>query len=271
MKVLFYVLSLVAIVAAIFFTTQNKAALEKEQAMRVETIGLNRNVTQTITETEDELKTAQAALSESKDSQILLEENISKLKSDRQPLQRELAGYEGDLETQQKELEEAEVALQELKNVLESLGIDGDVNMGVVKDRIDKLEDEKKNLIVDIEELETNIEGATNAIEKNRAEIGRLATKKSQRDRRMSANATEAVITAVDQEWGFVVIGAGSNTGFEPEGTLIVKRDGNVIAELNPSAVEPGQTIAEIDFSTISNGVRIQPGDRVIAADPATN
>jgi orotidine-5'-phosphate decarboxylase len=50
-----------------------------------------------------------------------------------------------------------------------------------------------------------------------------------------------------------------------------VKRDGRLIGKVNPSSIEPTQTIAEIDFKTISPGVRIQPGDSVILAKPASN
>ena len=38
-----------------------------------------------------------------------------------------------------------------------------------------------------------------------------------------------------------------------------------------PSAIEPTQTIAEIDFKSMATGARIQPGDRVILAKPAAN
>jgi hypothetical protein len=81
----------------------------------------------------------------------------------------------------------------------------------------------------------------------------------------------QAVVSAVDHEWGFVVIGAGSNSGFTPQTELVIERDGIRIARVTPSSVEPSQTIAEIDSKSLSAGVRIQPGDRVILATPATN
>jgi hypothetical protein len=81
----------------------------------------------------------------------------------------------------------------------------------------------------------------------------------------------ESVVTAVNQDWGFLVIGAGSNSGFTPQTSLIVQRDGRLIGRVRPSSIEPTQTIAEIDFKSIATGVRIQPGDRVMLATPATN
>ena len=81
----------------------------------------------------------------------------------------------------------------------------------------------------------------------------------------------EAVVTAVNQDWGFLVIGAGSNSGFTPQTGLLVERDGQMIGEVRPSSIEPNQTIAEINLESLASGVRLQPGDRVILAEPAAN
>jgi len=52
---------------------------------------------------------------------------------------------------------------------------------------------------------------------------------------------------------------------------MVVQRDGRVIGKVRPSSVEPTQTIAEIDYSSLGAGVRLQPGDRVLLARPSTN
>jgi hypothetical protein len=51
----------------------------------------------------------------------------------------------------------------------------------------------------------------------------------------------------------------------------LVERDGRKIGRVRPSAIEPTQTIAEIDLGSLSSGVRLQPGDRVILAQPVAN
>ena len=76
------------------------------------------------------------------------------------------------------------------------------------------------------------------------------------------------MVTAVDQDWGFLVIGAGSNSGFSPQTGLLVTRDGHLIGRVRPSSIEPNQTIAEIDFKSIAAGARIMPGDRVMLGKP---
>jgi hypothetical protein len=92
-----------------------------------------------------------------------------------------------------------------------------------------------------------------------------------ERSSRIGRNSMVAVVTAVNQDWGFLVIGAGSNSGFTPQTGLLVERDGRKIGRVRPSAIEPTQTIAEIDFESLASGVRLQPGDRVILAQPVTN
>jgi hypothetical protein len=95
--------------------------------------------------------------------------------------------------------------------------------------------------------------------------------KKIERNARIGRNANESVITAVSQDWGFVVIGAGASTGFTPQSTLLVKRDGRLIGRVLPSAIERSQTVANVILESIAPGVRLQPGDRVILAKPESN
>ena len=46
--------------------------------------------------------------------------------------------------------------------------------------------------------------------------------------------------------------------------------DGVLIGRVNPTSIEPTQTIAEIDRSSMAIGTTLQVGDRVILAVPAS-
>ncbi|MGB6222246.1 hypothetical protein [Haloferula sp.] len=265
MKALLYVIALLAIGGAAFFSNANKAKLAEQQQVRLDTISTNKKVSATVDLTQKELNTETDNLKTARSEKAEVEQNIDKLRSDEITLKRELADIEGTLEEQAQDLADAKKAVDELEALDIPGGIDG------IADNIKDLEDQKKILIQDIGELETTIEGAENAVAKNRAEISRLARRKAERTARFRRNAMESVITAVDQDWGFVVIGAGSNTGFTPQTRLIVKRSGRAIAEIRPSSIEATQTIGEIDWDTLAPGVRLQPGDRVILAKTATN
>ncbi|MCU0796162.1 MAG: hypothetical protein MUF31_09530 [Akkermansiaceae bacterium] len=271
MKPLFYILSILAIGGAAYFSNVNKTNFTEQQESRVATIQKRVNVDANIAKTEVQLKSEQEKLETANKELAEVEATISKLKSDQQTLKREMGEVEGELETQQADLAAAEEALQEIADTLKQLGIDGPVTMDTIQSSIKSLEDEKKELDAAVAELDTNIEGAQKNVARNQEEIARLARRKAERDERIRNNAREAVITAVDQNWGFVVIGAGSNSGFKPEASLLVKRDGRVIGQVKPASIEPTQTIANINLEALAPGVVIQPGDRVILANPATN
>ena len=271
MKAIFYVLSLLAIGAAAFFSNANKGKFEEQQTARVNTIRQNKKVSANADKTKVELDDETKKLTGAKSALAEVQQSIESLESKARELQREQAELESELEEQQQTIDDAEKARQAAEEVLRDLGIEGPVSMGNINRKVKELEDTKKVLGADIDELDTNIDAAEGAVAKNREEIDRLGSKKAERNARMRQNAMESVITAVDQDFGFVVIGAGVNSGFKPQTRLIVKRGGSMIAEVTPSAIETNQTIAEIDFDTMKPGVRIQPGDRVILAKTATN
>jgi chromosome segregation ATPase len=145
------------------------------------------------------------------------------------------------------------------------------VNIDNIGEKVAEIEETLKTKRAAAEELDTLIEGAKTNLATKQSEVQRLVERKEDRNARIARNAMEARVTAVNQDWGFLVIGAGSNSGFTPQTALLVKRDGRLIGRVNPSAIEPNQTIAEIDLKSLSSGVRIQPGDRVILAKPASN
>ena len=170
---------------------------------------------------------------------------------------------------QEEEFAQLDKALEEVNEILKSLG--GGVTLDTLSDKIKEIEDDKIAKQKKLEELETLGGAAEKALVVSRSELDRLAKRMVERSARIGKNSMEAVVTAVNQDWGFLVIGAGSNSGFTPQTSLLVERDGRSIGRVRPSSIEPTQTIAEIDLKSLSAGVRLQPGDRVILATPASN
>ncbi|BCX46486.1 hypothetical protein HAHE_03940 [Haloferula helveola] len=271
MKVLFYILSVLAICAAAYFSNVNKSNFLEQQQVRKDTIALNRRVSAEGDKTEAQLKDEKKKLTSAKEENAEVVQSIASLEGKAQGLKRELGEIEAELEEQEQTLADAEKARLEVEKALTDMGLQGPFTMDSIQGNIKLLEDKRKELTQSIGELENNIGAAEKSVARNRDNIDRLSQRKQARNRRIAANAMESVITAVDQDWGFVVVGAGSNSGFSPQKRLIVKRDGRVIAEVKPSSIEASQTIAEIDYETVVPGVRIQPGDRVIISKPAAN
>jgi hypothetical protein len=180
-------------------------------------------------------------------------------------MQRQLAETEATLEEQAAQLAQQKKLIDEATKILGP-----GVTLENIAEKIAEIETNKKDQTKKLEELTTLADGATKDVARNKTSIADLSARKAKRDEKIARNAKEAVITAVEADWGFVVIGAGSNTGFTPQTKLLVKRDGVLIGRVNPTSIEPSQTIAEIDRTSMPLGASLQVGDRVILAVPAT-
>lgn len=269
MKAILYVVAIVVACGAAFFSMKHSsrfAALEKDRA---ETIAKNTTTTAQADAADKEGKDLQAKLDASTGKQGVLDQSVSSLKSAGSALTSELSKLDADLKVQDGEFAQLNTALEQVNEILKNLG--GGVTLETLPEKITQIEDDKKAKQTKLDELETLVSGSEKTLVSGRAELDRLAKRMIERSSRIGRNSMEAVVTAVNQEWGFLVIGAGSNSGFTPQSALLVERDGHKIGKVRPSSIEPTQTIAEIDLQSLAPGVRLQPGDRVILAKPSSN
>ena len=199
----------------------------------------------------------------------MVEQNIETLKAKAVELDGQMKDVDNKLAEQEAQDKQLKDALDEAMKIVKELG--GDVTVETLPEKMKELETTKKERETKLEELTTLNDAATKKLAADRAEVDRLVQRDSERSTRIRHNSMESVLTAVNQEWGFVVVGAGSNTGFTPQTKLLVIRDGRLIGKLQPKAIEPSQTIADIDLESLAPGVRLQPGDRVMLSEPATN
>lgn len=269
MKAILYVVAILAIGGAAYFSLEHSKKFENLQKERLSTISKNKDVSAHADATEKELKDEKAVLVTSEQKRDELTQSIDTLKSAGATLERDASGLDDTLKGQDEEFAELEKTLKEVNTILADLG--GGVTLDSLGAKIQEIDDDKKAKQAKLEELETLVGGAEKSLANNRAEQDRLVKRILERSARIGRNSMESVVTAVNQDWGFLVIGAGSNSGFTPQTALIVVRDGRLIGRVRPSSIEPTQTIAEIDFDSLSPGVRIQPGDRVMLAQPTTN
>lgn len=269
MKAILYVVAILVAGGATFFTLEHTKKFEALQKDRLATIAENKKVSADADVTEKNLKDERALLAKAEQKREELTQSITTLKSTGAGLERDVNSLDDTLKGQDAEFAELEKTLQEVNKILADLG--GNVTLDSLPEKITQIEEDKKAKQAKLDELETLVSAAEKLLEKNRAELDRLVQRKIQRNRNIGRNSMESVITAVNQDWGFLVIGAGSNSGFTPQTSLIVQRDGRMIGRIRPSSIEPTQTIAEIDFNSLASGVRLQPGDRVMLAKPNTN
>ncbi len=271
MKFVFPILAILVCGAAAYFSLTQSDKFQEYQDKRLLAISTNKTVTASADKADTEIEKEQALLEESKKNLEIVTASVQALESDATRLKNELVKVDADLAAQDEEKEQLDNALDEVKKIFADMNLGDDVNEDNLGDKIAEIDEDIKGKRAKMEELDALVEGAKKSLAVKQEAVARLVVRKDARDTRISRNAMEARVTAVDSDWGFLVIGAGANSGFTPQTTLLVKRDGRLIGKVNPSAIEPTQTIAEIDFKTISPGVRIQPGDSVILAKPASN
>lgn len=269
MKAIFYSVAIAAACGAAFLSYNQSNKFKALEADRLATIETNKQTTASADAADTEIKKERALLASSVEKKGLLEQSVSSLKSAGIALTNDVAKLKDELKGQDGEFEELKKALEQVNVILADLG--GGVTLETLPEKIQQIEDDKKGKQTKLEELEVAIAGTEKTLAASRAELDRISKRMVERSSRISRNSMEAVVTAVNQDWGFLVIGAGSNSGFTPQTALLVQRDGRMIGQVKPSSIEPTQTIAEIDFESLAPGVRLQPGDRVILAKPASN
>lgn len=269
MKAIFYSVAIAAACGAAFLSFNQSNKFKALEADRLATIDTNKQTTASADAADTEIKKERTLLAASVEKKGLLEQSVSSLKSASIALTNDVAKLKDELKGQDGEFAELKKALEEVNVILADLG--GGVTLETLPEKIQQIEDDKKAKQTKLEELEVAIDGTEKGLVASRAELDRISKRMVERSSRISRNAMEAVVTAVNQDWGFLVIGAGSNSGFTPQTPLLVQRDGRMIGQVKPSSIEPTQTIAEIELESLAPGVRLQPGDRVILAKPASN
>lgn len=252
---------------AAYFTLEQDKLFQDEQNLRLEKIDENRKVSALIDKKEVELKQVREALTETQAVLAAAQDNLGNLKGQETTLRSSISQKEASLakfKDQQKKFESTKASVAKLAQEL-NMGF----NIDNIEQQLATMKQTKADRVDRVDELDLLIEAAEKSIDEKTADLARQVAREDTRQMKIKRGAIEAVITGVQQDWGFLVIGAGSNSGFSPTSTLLVKRDGRLIGKVNPSSVEPTQTIAEIIFSSLAPGVRIQPGDRVIFDNPA--
>jgi predicted nucleic acid-binding Zn-ribbon protein len=268
MKAIFYALALLVTGAAAFFSYQNVGKYQVQKEEKELTIGKNDELTKKSNKQKGDLDEEKLALETANRDRESVKQSISSLQSKGKALVREIAALDATLEEQKAKFAELEKTKAEINKIVEGVDVQ---DISEIPAEVAKLEAEKLSKTKELEELNTGNESLEKSVATNQEQISRLAERDASRDSRIRRNAMESVVTAVNEDWGFVIIGAGSNTGFTPQTKLLVKRGGRLIGMVKPSSIEPSQVVAEIDPDSIAPGVRIQPGDRVILGEPASN
>lgn len=269
MKIAFYILTFVVCLVASYFSLSHREIFQSQHQARLDTIETNKNVSANADGVEAEIVVRAAVLQQAEEARATAQASFDSLESTGRNIANQVSEIQNTINSQKVEIDRLTKAIADVNAMLAEFG-DG-ITPGTISESIAALEKQRDDLLKEMQEIEEVTAAAERNLADKRAEAMRLTQRATARNNQLRLNATEAVISAVNHDWGFVLIGAGSNSGFAPESSMVVQRDGRVIGRVRPSSIEPTQTVAEIEYSTMSPGVRLQPGDRVLLARPVAN
>ena len=266
MKLVLYIIALVSIIGAAAFSSKNIGA-HKEQLSA--TKDEEKKVIAKKVDVEDrelELKAEEDLRAEQED---LKNQNIAtkELKENEERTQKRLSsGFDEELKELLTEKERINQVIIGIERELEGIN----VPLEEIEGFVTALENEKQDLENTNTALTQEVAIFKGSVEGNKSVIEDFKNAQIKRRNNLSANKVSSLITAVDNEWGFVVVKPHVGSLIKPESKLVVIRGNKHIGRLTINAIEGGRILANIDYSSLVPGMRIRPGDRVILSQPVT-
>ena len=249
--------ALIAIIASIGLSVNNRTTLKETRVERIKNNDLIVGVLNKIKQEDDPaliasyeaLYAQEVRLAESKANTDTHNVNIKRLDN-------EIAGLNSEKAPVDKKIATAENAVKEISERFPGTTLQN------VAEKIKQLESDLETAKQDLATRKTELEVVNKKVAANEVRIEKA--KKVQTDRLSSIgrNATEGLITAVNTDWGFVLVNIGKDQGVQGDSQLIVQRDGIRIGNLNVVSIQPGLTVADINQKGLSGSV--EPGDKVI-------
>lgn len=260
-----YSLAIVAIAVAGYFGWGAKEKYETKLNDRKELKKEVSNLTDKIGEKEEREQTVTAAKDLALDEKAKAGAELEAAKSKATELANTLDSVSGELEIAAADKEKIDASMEALRGKFP--GIELEEVPRVVKD----MEVSQKKLVGEEQDASLVKKRLEEEIAKNLAESSRIVEKINQSIKRVEGNTFQATIVAVDNDWNFVVIGAGEKSGLTGDSKLLIQRDGQLLGKLLISKLEPNTAVADVEPGSLKNGVALQAGDQVILESVSSN
>ena len=249
--------ALIAIIASIGFSLKNRTALKDTRDARIKNNNQIVEVLNDIQQTDDPaliasyeaLYAQEVRLAESKANTDSHNVNIKRLDN-------EIAGLNSEKAPVDKKIATAENAVKEISERFPGTTLQN------VAEKIKQLESDLETAKQDLATRKTELEVVNKKVAAKEVRIKKAEKVQTDRLSSIGRNATEGLITAVNTDWGFVLVNIGKDQGVQGDSQLIVQRDGIRIGNLNVVSIQPGLTVADINQKGLSGSV--EPGDKVI-------
>ena len=264
-ETLTYSLAIVAFAASGFFGWNAKEKYVKTTEDRIILEGENKALSANILREEGNKETATQDRDLALDEKSKAGAELDSAKSKGTELANTLDSVSGDLEVAAAEKKKIDASMEALRGKFP--GIELEEVPRVVKD----MEANQKKLVGEEEDASLVKKRLEEDIAKNLAESSRIVEKINQSIKRVEGNTFQATIVAVDNDWNFVVIGAGEKSGLTGDSKLLIQRDGRLLGKLLISKLEPNTAVADVEPGSLRNGVALQAGDQVILESVSSN
>ena len=265
MKKFLYPLAIVAILAACVFSWQAKQKFTEQIAAYDALVDKNNVQSGAIAKKQDEKEEATAKEATAQKEKSKSNSDLESAKANATELATALDSIAADLAVASAEKKKIDDSIEALSGKFP--GIELEEVPRVVKD----LEANQKKLVGEEQDASLVKKRLEEEIAKNLAESSRIADKINQSIARIEGNTFQATIVAVDNDWNFVVIGAGEKSGLTGDSKLLIQRDGRLLGRLFISKLEPNTAVADVEPGSLKNGVALQPGDQVILESVSSN
>ena len=268
MKTIFYILSVLIILASAYFAFENKNKLDDQITIFNEQRATNEIVGANTAKTQTSLDDTNAALVTAKGERAKAEARKESEKSKSENLAKTIDRYSGEIEGYDAELAGFDQIEKQVKELMEGQ----EITFEEIPAELENLKNKRKGLDKEFEELEIIIAGLEKNVATNREEISTQTDRLVLMRQRIARNAQQGRITSVDPVWGFVIVNLGSkNSNVDEESDFLVYRNNVFLGRLDIQSIEPNQTISDVDLKNLRPGQRLLPGDTVILAKSAGN
>ncbi len=252
------ILALLVTIISIVFGWKNREELKNTRAERIKNNNEIVSVLEEIQGTDnpaliasyEELYKEEVIFSQSKENTDGHNVNIKRLDN-------EIASINSEKAPVDKEIATAESVAEELRSKLGP-----DVTLQNIAGKIKALESDLETARQDLTTRKAELDVVSKKVAANEVRIEKAEKVQTDRLKSIARNAAEGVITAVNEDWGFVLVNIGKDQGVQGDSALIVQRDGIRIGNLDIVSVQPGLTVADINQKGLSGSV--EPGDKVI-------
>lgn len=247
-------LSAICLAVSLWFSYQNKHALEEERVLELRS--------------DQNLKSVKADQVKKTDSKGKRNKELDEFTKQRNDTQVQVAKVNADISEKVKQTEDLKKTLDEKQKQLT-----------MIKDQIEKAGDLKK-LIAQVEELSRQIKESEasianqqqqKAIVEEKLAVTSAQVKKLQEvDSRQRRSQIEPGLTArviqTFQGYGFVILNKGNSSGIYANNLMDVRRGKTFVAKLRVRDVEQTQSVADVVPGSVAKGESVMTGDLAVAA-----